>query len=256
MRWLGGSSQHDDVGGNADRNPIALVTAEPADIDEELPEAAPRTGLTNQRRALAGGAGVLIAAAVIARAVTGHDNGKPAAAGSPSRSVPPSATESGPTPILLPAPAGKVLTGPVRPLPPQFRPAGCPADADNCATTYGLPDQAMEALRRAFPGSVLSEAVSLLAQRPGRFGPDLVSRAFRARIASTEVTVFISKPTTAQTASVSDRHYGHISTTTSLRQAVPGFVVSIDVSQPARNLPVALDYLVQLANDDGLVVPQ
>ena len=256
MRWPGGSSDRADVDGYTDRNPIALVSAEPADSDEELPEPARRPGATSQRRALAAGAVVLVAVAVIARAVTGHNSGKPTAAGSPSRSVPPSVTTPGPTPILLPVPAGRVSTGPIRVLPPQFRPAGCPADADDCATTYGLPDPAMEALGRAFPGAVLSEAVSLLAQRPGRFGPDLVSRFLHARTGSTDVTVYISKPTTTQTASVRNRHYGHTTTTTSLRQTVPGFVVSIDVSQPARNLPVALDYLVQLANDDGLLAPQ
>jgi hypothetical protein len=149
------------------------------------------------------------------------------------------------------------VTGPLtRPLPPQFRPAGCPADAGTCATTTGLPDAALDALLRTFPHAVLVEGVSLLAQRPGRFGPDLVSRVFRARAGSTEVSVYISKPTSTNNVSTTSRQYGKTETTTSLRQLVPGFVVQVDVTQPARNLPVAMDYLVQLANDDALESPQ
>jgi hypothetical protein len=149
-----------------------------------------------------------------------------------------------------------ITAAPGRPLPPQFRPAGCPADATVCAIMHGLPDLALEALRRAFPGAVLSEGVSMLAQRPGRFGPDLVSRAFRAQAGSTEVSVYVSKPDSTGQVSVGNRHHGRISTVTSLRQTVPGFLVNVEVTQPAGKLPVAMDYLVQLANDDGLVAPQ
>ncbi len=232
------------VDGSGRRNTV------PDGADEEL--AAPqRSGrawfASGQRRTLAGAAVLLVAVGLVARALGDHDADPPGASSRPSRSSPP-----GPTPNGFP----RVTAPAVRPLPPQFRPAGCPPDADVCATTTGLPDQALDALQRTFPHAVLVNAVSLLAQRPGRFGPDLVSRAFQARAGSSQVSVYISKPTSEDNLSTSSRQYGKTLTTTSLRQIVPGFVVQVDVTQPARNLPVAMDYLVQLANDDTLETPQ
>ena len=123
-----------------------------------------------------------------------------------------------------------------------------------CTIVSGLPDPALDALGRAFPGSRLVVGSSLLAQRPGRLGPDLASRTFRARAGSTGITVRISKPTAGtQPISTSERRFGRVRTITSLEQSVPGFVVAVDVSQPAGSWPIAYEYLVQLANDDGLV---
>jgi hypothetical protein len=245
-----------DVDFTVDESNRRRGIAEDADEDLAPPPSTWRSWFASgQRRTLAGAAVLLVAVGLVARALGEHDSetpGSPASsaatsAGSPTRSGP-----AGPTPNGQPR-----VTGPLaRPLPPQFRPAGCPADADTCATTSGLPDAALDALLRTFPHAMLVTGVSLLAQRPGRFGPDLVSRVFRARAGSTEVSVYISKPTSTNNVSTSSRQYGKTETTTSLRQLVPGYVVQVDVTQPAANLPVAMDYLVQLANDDALESPQ
>lgn len=227
--------------------------------DEELAPPPPTWKswlMDGRRRTLAAAAVLLVAVGLLARALGGHDSGTPAAAASSTTalasSAPAGASPPGPTPNGFP----RITTPPARPLPPQFRPAGCPADADTCATTTGLPDQALDAVLRTFPNAVLIEGISLLAQRSGRFGPDLVSRVFRASVDATQVSVYISKPTSENNVSTSTRQYGKTETTTILRQLVPGFMVEVDVTQPARNLPVAMDYLVQLANDDALETPQ
>ena len=59
--------------------------------------------------------------------------------------------------------------------------ARCPAGA-TCATTSDLPVTAASALRGAFPSAVITETVSLQANRTGHFEPDLVARRLDALV--------------------------------------------------------------------------
>lgn len=201
--------------------------------DEDLPQPRARPG---QRRALAGGAAILVLGALIARAV---DKGR--GPGTPTPTPTPSSSISAP-PLRLPS---QTVGPPV---------TDCPAGAV-CARTPGLPDKAFEALRGAFPSAVLVKGTSVLAQRQGRFDPDLVSRAFTARAADATIAVQLAKPSATGRPDAGTHRVGR-QIVTFLDDFVPGFAVSISVSRPAGRPAYPLKPLERLAADQGLLAPQ
>lgn len=201
--------------------------------DEELPQPGPRPG---PRRALAGGAAVLILGALIARAIDkGHGPGN--AAPTPSTSASSSGLRSRP----LPGPIGPPI-------------AGCPANAV-CSRVGGLADGPLEALRTALPTAVLVRGTSVLAQREGRFDPDLVSRSFTARAGDATIVVQLDKPGANGRPDAGSHRVGP-NVVTFLDDFVPGFAVSISATRPAGRIAFPLPPLEKLAADAGLIAPQ
>lgn len=208
-------------------------------FDEELSQPRQRPG---RRRALAGGAALLMMGALITRAM---DNGHGPGPAHPTRTTSPSSTGASPAeprPALVLGP--RTVERPVR---------NCPSDAV-CTRTPGLPDAALGALRRAFGSAVLVAGTSMLAQRAGRFDPDLVSRSITARSGDVAIVVKLGKPSAAQRNATGTHRVGS-RTITFVDDVVPGFLVSISVSRPVGRPAYPLPPLKRLAGDEGLRTP-
>jgi hypothetical protein len=210
------------------------VTFEP---DEELPQPRQSRG---QRRALAGGAAILVLGALIARAIDkGHGPGNAHS----------SASHSATSPVAVSTPP---LRLPSRTVGPPV--SDCPSGAV-CARTTGLPDPALEAVRGTFPSAVLVTGTSVLVQRPGRFDPDLQSRAFTVRAGELIVEVQLAKPSAGGRPDAGTHRVG-ARNVTFLDDFVPGFAVSISVSRPVGAPAYPLPPLERLAADRGLLAPE
>ena len=212
---------------------------------EELPHD-PRRRDRSQRRVLAVGAAVLIGSVLIVHGFTGQRD-QTASSDSSASSAPNGIDMS--SQLAAPSPTGGL---PTTRLPTGLRP-DCPAEA-TCSVESGLPDAAMEALRGVFPHFVLRTASSLLVQRPGRFEPDLADRTLSATAGSDSITVRIRKPT--DRADSDRRHRGSTGLLTDVTVTVPGFTVSIAVSQPSELAPISDAKLHRLASDVRLLLPQ
>jgi hypothetical protein len=242
-------SHHDDVdfvvgGDHTAEGPDGEELAQPQARD-------PRT-----RRALAGGAVVLVAGALIARAVSGHHSSTASSSASPSPVVPQASGRFHPPPDV-------VGSAPIV-IPEGNRPTfhrsvstvtiDCPRFA-TCSIELQVPDDVLKALHEQFPDAVVASSSSVLANRSGRFEPDLLTRSIVAHAGARTITVTLRKPKRGDDAKSGRRSLN--STATSYYVAIThGFTVSIGVREPRSQRLVDLNHLALLAGDSRLVEPQ
>ncbi len=242
-------SRHDDV----DFVVGSDHTADGPD-GEELAQPAPRDPRT--RRTLAGGAVVLVAAALIARAVSGHQSTSAAPSASPSPAVPATSQRFHPPPDVVGSPAIVIPEGnrPTFHRSVSYEAIDCPRFA-TCSIELQAPAGVLKALHNQFPGAIVASSSSVLANRSGRFEPDLLTRSIAAQAGARAITVTVRKPQPGDAAKSGRRYVG--ATTTSYYTAVtPGFTVSVSVREPRSKRLVDLNHLALLAGNDSLVAPQ
>lgn len=194
--------------------------------------------------------GLAVVAAAVAAVVAGPDGDRGAApaASSPPRSGSASVYQP-PPPVAVPGSVVRIPEG-NRPSP---RPAGCPDDAQCYVDDHDLPAAALTELRHDVTGARLVSTHSLLANRAGRFGPDLVTRSVHLRAGPVEVTVTVRKPRRA------DRDgYTEYLSGPRVRRTVtvtgPSFTVTVTATGVA-GLPDRAA-LARVAHASGTVAPQ
>jgi hypothetical protein len=214
----------------------------PHDIEwdeEELPEPARRPN-GRLRWSLAGGAVVLAAAGVVARAGSGHHGAAPA------------------TPTPTPSPSfSDVVSASAGPVPspvPDFGRPSCPPGA-SCAVVRTIPNGVPMAFAKYFPQARVAQVSSVLAERPGRFGPDLVQRAIVAYDGKRTMTITIRKPRASDT-DARDASQSGGATVSHVVQVGEAFTLSADVREPVDEEAIFLNTLGALLADPRLVAPQ
>lgn len=141
-----------------------------SDSDEELFTGSSRLlahAIPRRRAPLLVGV-VLLAAATVLVVVLGHDDPR-----APRRSSHPTGR-----PAASSTPIGSGVSLATR----------CPAGA-RCSTVRDLPLTTTSAVREVLPDAVITESVSLLANRPGHFEPDLVARYVSALVGGGTLTL-------------------------------------------------------------------
>ena len=189
--------------------------------EEELAQPVPPDPRT--RRGLAVGAVVLVGAALIARAVSSHH---PAGSAATSSSPRPGSPSSSPASSRFQPPPDVV--GSAQVVVPEgnrptfggrlvLTPIDCPRFA-TCSASAQLPGAVLAALRAEFPGAAVTSSSSALANRSGRFEPDLLERTVAARAGRSTIRLGIGKPRGGESSS----HGQHLDGNTRVDYRRPG----------------------------------
>ena len=209
--------------------------------DEELAQPSQATR-ANPRWTLAGGAVVLVAAALIARGVNHHDK----------QGVVPSASA---TPSVSLRPPGLIAPESNRPIPDgrglPFAAPLCQPPA-GCSLVTRLPGPTFDALDQTFPGITVRASSTVLATRADKMAPDVVTRTISARVGDASIAVRMRMAVPIDSRDFAEHREGDV-TTTSLTELSLGYAITITVTRPG--VPVPVIALEKLATDGRLILP-
>jgi hypothetical protein len=217
--------------------------------DEELPEP-PHRQRNNPRWALAGGAVLLVGAALIARAVShGNELGNPSPSPSSSAAIasPTAGASVNGEPIVAPESNRPILD-------PRRIPFAAPLcqPPAGCSQAATLPGATADALHTAYPDVVVRTASTVLSTRPDKMAPDVVVRTITAQAGSAAITIRIRMAVPIDSREV-EQHRGAVISTTKVAAISLGYFIQIEVSRTGSPAPVAT--VQSLASDGRLVLP-
>ncbi len=233
----------------SDREPVDFVVGgaePPPEVPDDL-VIEPRRPDPRLRWTLAGAAVVLAGIALVAGRAGGHH-----AAATPSASSTPTVLVFVPPPDVVGlTPRARVPEGNRTTRPP----ADCPTDAQCHEDDRAVPDGAVSALDARFPAARLTSVSSLLANRAGRFEPDLVRRTLHLRAGSTDIAVSIRKPERGDATSYALTRTARLARTR-LVHVGAAFTVTVVVTQDGSTPPPSRRTLTSVATDERLVAPR